>query len=264
MRTVQYQYMRPEEFLEARASFPVAYLPVGPLEWHGPHMPFGTDPLDAQAIALGAARQIGGVVFPTLFCGTERARDPETVKRMGFADEDMYIVGMDVPGNTVPSLYYPEEVFGMILRENLRCILKLGFRLIVIVNAHGADGQLATGERLAREFSHDSDTRVLFLHVFRPLDANDHSLGHANISETSMQMYLNPDCVRLSALPNREVKLRTSEWGIADSLLFQGRGNAEHTVENDPRDASAERGSRYIERDIEYTVEQTLNAFRTL
>ena len=134
----------------------------------------------------------------------------------------------------------------------------------MVVNAHGADGQLASGARIARELSQEGGSAVLFLHAFQPLDAQDESLGHANISETSMQMYLNPDCVRLSALPERDVKLATYKYGIADSLLFKGRGNPEHTVEHDPRDATAERGQRYIERDVQYTIEQTLKAYNAL
>lgn len=262
MRTVQYEYMRPGEFLEARARFPVAYLPVGPLEWHGPHMPFGTDALDAQGIARGAAERIGGVVFPTLYCGTERARTPECVRRMGFEDENMYLVGMDVPNNTVPSCYFPEEAFGMILRENLLQILKLGFEVVVIVNAHGADGQLATCERLARELSNTTDARVLHCFSFARRGDDDLPRGHANISETSMQMYLHPDCVCLSELPPREVELKTSAWGIADSQLFEGRGNAEHTVEFDPRDATADLGRQYIERAIESVIAHATDARR--
>ena len=61
MRTVRFELLRPGELLEEMKRFSVAYLPVGPLEWHGPHMPFGTDPLDAQAVALGIAEKIGGV-----------------------------------------------------------------------------------------------------------------------------------------------------------------------------------------------------------
>ena len=264
MRTIQFEQMRPEEFLEARNAFSVAYLPLGPLEWPGPHMPFGTDALDAQAIARATAQRIGGVVFPTLFCGTECARDAQTLRRMGFEDESLYVVGMDVPDNPVPSCYFPEEAYGTILKEHLRVMRRLGFKLIVVVNAHGANGQLASGARIARELNQEDGSTVLFLHAFQPLEDGDESLGHANISETSMQMYLNPDCVRLGALPERNEKIATYKFGIADSLLFKGRGNPEHTVEYDPRDASAERGKRYIERDVEYTIEQTLKAYNAL
>lgn len=267
MRTVQFELMRPGELLAAQAEFSVAYLPVGPLEWHGPHMPFGTDPLDARGVAMQVAGQLGGVVFPPLFCGTEKARSPEILRRMGFEnyeDEDLYVVGMDVPATTVKSCYFPEEVFGLILRENLRQIVSLGFKLVVVVNGHGADGQLATGERVAREFTHMGPATVLFARALQRLDAADEQMGHANISETSMQMYLNPESVKLDELPAREIPLKTSEWGISDSLLFEGRGNADHTVEHDPRDASAELGRRYIERGAAVVAAQVQAAYEKL
>lgn len=260
MRTVHFEQMRPEEFLEAKKQCAIAYLPVGPLEWHGPHLPFGVDALNAAAVAEGAAKITGGVVFPTLYCGTERARAPHIVKRMGFEDENQYVVGMDVPNNTVPSCYFPEEVFGVILREHICVMMTLGFDMIVIVNGHGADGQLETGARLAREFTNTTDTKVLFCFGFRPECENDPKPGHANISESSIIMYLHPESVRLDALPPKEVPLKTSEWGIADSLLFQGKGNAEHTVEYHPRDSYPELGRRYVNAAIEYVVSCVKNA----
>lgn len=264
MRTVHFELMRPNELLQAMESFSVAYLPIGPLEWHGPHMPFGTDPLDAQAVALGVAKRIGGVVFPTLFCGTEHARSPEIVKRMGFENENQYVVGMDVPANTVKSCYFPEEVFGLILRENLHQIISLGFRLVVIVNGHGADGQLSTGHRLAREFTNTTSATVLFTQAMQKLTVDDQNPGHANISETSMQMYLNPTSVCLDELPPRNVPLKTSQWGIADSLLFAGLGNSEYTVEHDPRDATVELGYRYIENGIARISTQVSEIYASL
>lgn len=253
MRTVQVERMRPEEFLAAKKECSVAYLPMGPVEWHGPHMPFGTDPLNAQAIALGAAERLGGVVFPTLFCGTERARTPEQVKWMGFEDEHQYVVGMDVPKNTVRSCYFPEEVFGVILREYLLQILAMDFDVVVMVNGHGADGQVVACQRLARELSATTSTKVLYCFGFDMAGGEKLPRGHANISETSMQMYVSPDCVRLDALPPRDVTLKTCDWGIADSELFQG-GRPDHDVQNDPRDATAELGKEYIERSIAYVI----------
>lgn len=252
MRTIQFELMRPGEFLEEKERFSVAYLPVGPLEWHGPHMPFGTDPLNAQAVARGVAARIGGVVFPPLFCGTEEARTPKILNWMGFEDDSQYIVGMDVPSNPIKSCYFPEELFGTILRANLIQIISLDFRLVVIVNGHGATGQLRTGARLAREFSNTTKSRVLFCRAMQKLDEADERLGHANIVETSMQMYVSDGSVRLDQLPPREVPLRTSEWGIADGYLMTGESvNESHTVEHDPRDATAELGKRYVENGIE-------------
>lgn len=47
---ILYEEMRPEEFLESLNEFPVAYLPLGSLEWHGLHMPLGADGLQAKSL----------------------------------------------------------------------------------------------------------------------------------------------------------------------------------------------------------------------
>ena len=76
MRTVRYEFLRPQEILDAQRKKSIVYLPLGPLEWHGPAMPFGTDPLAAQAAARKIAERTGGVVLPTLYAGTGK---PERV-----------------------------------------------------------------------------------------------------------------------------------------------------------------------------------------
>ena len=53
------QYLRPEQILESRDQHSIVYLPIGPLEWHGPHLPLGVDPLRAQVAAIELAKQIG-------------------------------------------------------------------------------------------------------------------------------------------------------------------------------------------------------------
>ena len=71
---VEFERMSPEEVLAARRRAAVVFLPVGPLEWHGPHLPLGTDGLVAHHIAVLVARQTGGVVLPTMFVGTDSLR----------------------------------------------------------------------------------------------------------------------------------------------------------------------------------------------
>ena len=39
MRKVLYEELLPEELVQRIQEMPVAYLPLGTLEWHGPHMP---------------------------------------------------------------------------------------------------------------------------------------------------------------------------------------------------------------------------------
>lgn len=46
---------------------PVAYLPLGTLEWHGPHMPLGADGIQSKELFVRVAEKVGGVVLPMLF-----------------------------------------------------------------------------------------------------------------------------------------------------------------------------------------------------
>ncbi len=61
---VRYHMLRPAQIVERRKECPVAYIPIGTLEWHGTHNPLGADTLQAEGIAESAARKGGGLVFP--------------------------------------------------------------------------------------------------------------------------------------------------------------------------------------------------------
>ena len=65
MRTVQLELLRPGEILAERERCSIVYLPVGPLEWHGPAMPYGTDELLAQSdfISVHAPAVDGGALI---------------------------------------------------------------------------------------------------------------------------------------------------------------------------------------------------------
>ncbi len=47
MHPVYFELLRPDEITAERAHCLEAYQPIGPLEWHGPHLPLGTDLLYA-------------------------------------------------------------------------------------------------------------------------------------------------------------------------------------------------------------------------
>jgi creatinine amidohydrolase/Fe(II)-dependent formamide hydrolase-like protein len=66
--------MVPSEVVMRRTRCPIAYLPVGALEWHGSHLPFGTDGITVEHIAVRTAKQTGGVVFPPILYGDCRYR----------------------------------------------------------------------------------------------------------------------------------------------------------------------------------------------
>ena len=117
-QSIEVQYLRPDQVVAARDRGAPIFLPMGPIEWHGPHLPLGVDPLRARFAAIALAEQMDGIVMPTLFVGTERERSPEMLQNIGF-EADEYIVGMDFPDNTLKSHYFREEVFAVVLRNQL-------------------------------------------------------------------------------------------------------------------------------------------------
>ncbi len=64
MPEARYHMLRPHEIVERRKACPVAYVPIGTIEWHGVHNPVGTDTLQAEAIAVRCARRGRGARLP--------------------------------------------------------------------------------------------------------------------------------------------------------------------------------------------------------
>lgn len=264
MRTVRFEYLRPGEILEEQKRCSIVYLPVGPLEWHGPAMPYGTDPLAAAEVARRAAIISGGVVLPPLYCGTERERSSRLLQDAGFEDTSIYVKGMDVPRNSMASFYTPEEIFGLMVREYLRLLVKQGYRLIVVVNGHGAFGQIETLNRLAIEFSNETDSKVIAVMGIASYDSEDQDRGHATRLETSIQMALHKENVDLSQLPPKSEKLKSTDWGIMDGFIFEGNPPEDQCVVYDPREATAEMGEKYLKASGEYVAKEAMKAYEDL
>ena len=66
MKKVLYEELLPEECVQRIKEMPVAYLPLGTLEWHGPHMPLGADGIQSKELFVRVAEKVGGVVLPIL------------------------------------------------------------------------------------------------------------------------------------------------------------------------------------------------------
>ena len=239
-REIRFQYLRPSQVVAERERCPLVFLPVGPLEWHGPHLPLGTDPLNAEEVSLRLAREVGGVVLPPLYLGTERERRPDMLESIGFKGDE-YIVGMDFPGMLVPSFYAPEEVLAVTVRSYLDLLVRQGYKLIVILNGHGADNQVLTLQRLAVEYSHTSPAQVLLLMPVARTPGDYLNGSHATRVETAIMQALTSS-VDLGALP--EGPLKSVDLAIVDQLTFEGTPTPDHTVraEDDPRLATAEEG----------------------
>lgn len=253
---VQFERMTPEEVVAARERGSVVFLPVGPLEWHGPHLPLGTDGLAPHHAAVRAARETGGVVLPPMFVGTDSLRppgfEPQGLAALGI-DEDVRVLGMDLPGFPVRSLYYHETVLGAVIRETVR-LLQREWALIVIVNGHGGPNHRRMLERIAQEETLPS-SEVLYT----PSSVPDQSLdpGHADRTEASRMMALEPGLVRVDRLPARDAPLRYREFGVVNGAAFDGHPCEGFAVPDnaDPRLSSPEEGQTLVDASVRGLVD---------
>lgn len=244
---VRYELMTPGEIVAAREHCPVVYLPLGPMEWHGPHLPIGTDALVAYHLALRAAAVVGGLVMPPLFAGTDSLRAPGggagELQALGLTGSER-VVGMDFPGFPVKSLYFEESVLGITVRELVRRLKAEPYRLIVLVNFHGAGNHKHTLERIALEESDEPRVRVIVPAFGDRLRLPDMDPGHAEKWETEMVLALEESSVRLNALPPTDQPLPYPQYGIVEGRAFEGNPPVDYVLSRnaDPRYADREEG----------------------
>ena len=248
-------FLRPKEIKDRLDSAPLVYVPIGPLEWHGPHLSFGVDPFNAEAAAVETCRHTGGLVWPTQFWGTERERSPEALASLGL-DPKAYVVGMDFPSNSLPSAYCAEETFALLLRELLRQVRELGARLAVVVNGHGAVNHNEVLKRIEVEFNNTTDLRV-YVRTAVPLAMFEAGqLDHAGSFEASLMMHEHPDTVDLGELPPHPEPMLYCDYAIVDHEGFTGQSPDGRLGDSaDPRtDTSAERGRELRQKIVSEVV----------
>ncbi len=260
-REVRYERLRPQQLIAEQQRAPVVYLPIGPMEWHGLHLPLGVDMLHAYTVALETAKAVGGVVLPPLPFGTESILEPNRVKDRGFPENER-ILGMDFPGLSFPSLYVEEHAMGVIVHEMVRALKRQHYRVIVIVNGHGAMYHLTALIRIAVEESVPGEVAVLHGLAF---DVGPGKGGHAERYETGFMLADYPDTVDLGALPPLPTPLRNVENGILDGPTCEGKPTPDYTVrlEQDPRQASVEEGRQDVRNGVERIGNQVKAALKT-
>lgn len=103
MKEVRYHMLRPAQIVKRRESCPVAYVPLGNLEWHGVHNPVGADTLQAEGIAIRCAQKGGGLAFPPLYYGDNRLAN---LMEANAADRDLIAEQMKL----LPDNFLPEKM----------------------------------------------------------------------------------------------------------------------------------------------------------
>jgi len=237
----------------------LVFLPIAPLEWHSYHLPYGTDPLNAEAFAIELAKNLEGTVHPTLYMGTEVSRRTEEKEWFGLEDVDKEVIGMDLPGFEIKSMYWSPEVFKIATREAVLRLKKLGFRTIVIVNGHGADKHQSILKKIANDLSDNSVKVLYFISLWDEEGAWTNNnlprwevvMGHADRVETSIVMYEHPELVNLERLPAKG-KLIYKDFGIIEGKAFRGEPAEDYCCResSDPRKSNIKEGAKIFKKTL--------------
>ena len=223
-KKVRFEEMLPHELAEARQARPVAYLPVGGLEWHGRHNCVGLDTVKIHAVCMHIAAETGGVVFPALFWGDFRERslmeanhDPD-----GLIAADYGLTRWNFrPGYMRGSPFERPEHYARLLMHCLDEMASFGFEVLVIAAGHYP---LLGPARAACQMFYNDRGHIAWAFTGYELvrDEIPEAGDHAGPWETSLMLALRPDLVDLdraegpSAIPGlyERVKAKSSaEFG---------------------------------------------------
>jgi creatinine amidohydrolase len=218
-----------------RERRPVALLPVGAIEPHGPHAPLGTDTLISVGMCERAAARLDdppAVVLPPL---------PFGVTRYGAAFAGA--VGVS------------EATLRAVVRDVAAAVSAQGFRRLVVVNNHFEPEQVATLRAAAEEVG------ALYLDLLRRRNAqrltDEFRRGscHAGRYETSLVLADAPDLVdreTMAALPAIELDMPAAIAAGRTDFAAMGMGRAYCGA---PAEASADEGRATFETLTELLVE---------
>ena len=195
MDTVFYEALTPAAFLRRIEEAPIAYLPLGTLEWHGPHLPLGSDGMQSRALFAQLAREVGGVVLPMLFVGPDQTRvvDGFTYIGMDFWSRPEAEPPRQLPGS---AYYVSDETFFNLLDGILSQLRRAGFR-IVVAHGHGP----STNAFMAHAKEWEDKYGLILRCAWSQSDQIGFQNDHAAANETSIMMHCHPELVDMDALP---------------------------------------------------------------
>lgn len=158
----------------------VAILPWGATEAHGQHLPYGTDVIEATAFAEHAADQAcqdGArvIVLPAIPFGNNAQQMDQTAS---------------IHLNTKTALSILEDVADSLLSQ--------GIDRLIILNAHGGN----EFKPLVRDIMRDRKILIVVINFWQLAPETKKRIfeeegDHADEMETSLLLYLCPDCVRM-------------------------------------------------------------------
>lgn len=217
-------------------SYEVAILPWGATEAHNYHLPYGTDIIEAENIAAASAKlawEQGAkvIVLPVIPFGVNTGQ---------------YDVKLDINMNPSTQL--------LVLRDIIEVLDRHKIYKLIILNSHGGNDFKTMIRELGLKFP------SMFLcqcNWFQSVDQKEffeHKDDHAGEMETSVMMHFTPHLVRPLSEAGDGAAKRFRFTAIREGWAWAERKWTQVTKDTgvgDPRNASAEKGQKYVKAVVE-------------
>ena len=186
--TVLYEELTPSMFREKLNQAPVAYLPLGTLEYHGEHLPLGTDALHSKGFFTKMAQEFGGIVMPMIFMGPSWYTGQPI---------DSLIAIHCTPSPKTGSCYWiPDSIYHTLLEQQFSLLTRTGFKVVVV---HGHAPSIIYVQRHKQEWEEQFDIRIVPYFIYRDNSDLGYS-GHASVNETSLIINYFPHLVKMQLI----------------------------------------------------------------
>ncbi|MCU1374104.1 MAG: putative creatinine amidohydrolase [Actinomycetia bacterium] len=229
--------LRAPDIADRLSPSSIVIQPIAAIEQHGPHLPFVTDLLVADAVVDAVVEERGDEldlwVLPSLAYGK--------------SNEHAWSAGTIWLG--------PQTVLA-VLDDLGRSIAKLPTKRLAFVNGHGGNSSLL--QVAIRELRLHHGLETFLLHPSLPPDqggaGNPEELGmgiHGGIGETSLILHLRPDLVDMATaartIPEHLAENRHVRFGGSTAFGWLSNDFGPSGVIGDPVGATAELGKEHFE-----------------
>ncbi len=219
-----------ESVLDERS---VIIQPVGAIEQHGPHLPFNTDLVIADAVAEALVDRFGDEHDLWLLPPMPYSKSNEHAWSAG-------------------SVWFGPDTMLKMLDDLGRSIASLPTNRLVFLNGHGGNSSLLNVA--CRELRLHHGLRTFLAHPAVPPDQGgassetEHGMGiHGGLRETSIMLHLRPDLVDMSVaerrIPEELIDNEHVRFGGTVSFGWMSNDWSDDGYIGDPTGASADQGA---------------------